>query len=424
MTASTQLVPSRDLKSELLSPAMAARIKGLLPKHVPAERIARLALMATSKNPALLRCSRESFFLSVLVAARLGLEPDGTLGEGYLVPYGETATFLPGYRGLIALALRSGKVKSIVSRVVYEGDSFRVTYGTEDKIRHTPGDDEPGDWTHVYAVATLDDGTKQFEVMSHGQVMAIKKRSRASGSGPWVTDETEMARKTVIRRIAKSLPLSADFASGLALQAGGEAGESVVADVAAELGIESDPGAVHIRATVDAPAGNLSSVTPANPTNGAPETLAEKRKRAKAAQTPPTAAAPTAAAKAPGEGATPASPPSPSPGAVPSPAAAPVPAPGAVVPAPVSPLVAKIADLKARLGGDQWEDLAFILVDGPPDDTRDRGIMDAVRKAVVATGVTEKDFAAKASEFGAEPDDVWTVGVCRKLAWALPAKTA
>ncbi len=117
-------------------------------------------------------------------------------------------------------------------------------------------------------------------------------------------------------------------------------------------------------------------------------------------------------------GATPASPPSPSPGAVPSTAATPV------VAAPASPLVAKIADLKARLGGDNYEDLAFVLVDGPPDDTRDRGIMDAVRKAVVATGVTEKDFTAKAAEFGAEPDDVWTVGVCRKLAWALPAKTA
>ncbi len=49
--------------------------------------------------------------------------------------------------------------------------------------------------------------------MTKPEIDAIRKRSRASGSGPWVTDYAEMARKTVVRRLFKYLPASPEIAT-------------------------------------------------------------------------------------------------------------------------------------------------------------------------------------------------------------------
>jgi recombination protein RecT len=388
--------------------AATSRIREVLPRHIPAERIIRLALLAVNRTPKLLDCTRESFLLSVLVAARLGLGPDGALGEGYLIPYGNQATFLPGYRGLVSLAIRSGKVRSVVSRVVHERDRFRVVLGTEDSIRHTPSDEEdPGAWTHVYAVATLVDGGKQFEVMSRKQIMALKARSRASGSGPWQTDEEEMARKSCIRRLAKSLPLSAEFAGALALQAGAEGGEADMQAVADSLGVV-EPGTVYVKATVETPAGAAPPPSlPSPPAGDLRAELAQKRARAKAEKAAKAAANPQA---------------SPPPGAAASPVAA---SPTTV---PTSPAATggvsftaqeRLRDLVARLGGDQFEDLACVLLEGNPED-RDRGIAESVRKATLAHGIAEADFVREAKRVGVGEGEIPTVAQCLALSLLLP----
>lgn len=61
----------------------------------------------------------------------------------------------------------------------------------------------------VYAVATLKGGERQFEVMDLDQINAIRNRN-GTRNGPWATDFAEMARKTVVRRLCKSLPLSTE----------------------------------------------------------------------------------------------------------------------------------------------------------------------------------------------------------------------
>ena len=47
--------------------------------------------------------------------------------------------------------------------------------------------------------------------MTRDECEAIRKRSRAGSSGPWVTDFDEMAKKTVFRRASKWLPLSPEI---------------------------------------------------------------------------------------------------------------------------------------------------------------------------------------------------------------------
>lgn len=44
--------------------------------------------------------------------------------------------------------------------------------------------------------------------MTFDEIEAIRKRSKASSSGPWKTDWDEMAKKTVFRRASKWIQLS------------------------------------------------------------------------------------------------------------------------------------------------------------------------------------------------------------------------
>lgn len=206
---------------ERAKPAMA----GVATKHLTPDKLVRIALLATSRTPKLLECSPSSILLAVMQAASLGLEVGGVLGHGYLVPYGNEAQFIPGYRGLIDLARRGGHVLTIEARVVRDDDeAFHYDLGLEPKLIHRPGAGN-GEITHVYAIARLRDGVSQFEVMTRAEVDGIRKRSRAGSNGPWVSDYSEMARKTVVKRLAKYLPLSVELAAALELDNRAETGE-------------------------------------------------------------------------------------------------------------------------------------------------------------------------------------------------------
>lgn len=189
----------------------------VLPKHVTPERMLKVALTATSRNPDLLACKPMSLLRAVFQAGELGLEAGGLLGEGYLVPFKDEVQFIPGYRGLIKLARQSGQLASIEARVVYERDAFELEYGLDPKMVHKPflGDENRGGIKFVYAIALLKDGGKQIEVMTNAEIEEIRKRSKASEKGPWVSDFSEMARKTVVRRICKYIPMSVELARAL-----------------------------------------------------------------------------------------------------------------------------------------------------------------------------------------------------------------
>lgn len=199
-----------------------------LPQHMASQgdRIIKTVVTAAMKNPAILKCSKDSIILSVFQSIDLGLEIGNALGEAYLVPYGSTCQMIPGYRGLVSLARRSGKVRAIEARIVREGDEFDFTLGTAPTLTHKPTfSDPPAEMRAVYAIAFFSDGSTQFEPMVKAEVDAIRKRSRAGTSGPWVTDYDEMAKKTVVRRLSKYLPLSPELARALEIQAMAEAGD-------------------------------------------------------------------------------------------------------------------------------------------------------------------------------------------------------
>lgn len=206
----------------------------VIPKHLTPDRLIRVALTAVTRTPLLMQSSTQSLLQSIMIASQLGLELSSGLGLAYLVPYKNKngkyeAQLIIGYRGMIDLARRGGHISTIEARVVYKGDEFEYNYGDEPKIIHKPavnGSKLPADVVAVYAVATLSDGSKQFEVMSKAEVDLIKARSRASGAGPWVTDYNEMARKTVVRRLVKYLPMTTDMAKATEIEDANDDGKS------------------------------------------------------------------------------------------------------------------------------------------------------------------------------------------------------
>lgn len=206
-----------------------------LPRHVDAGRLMRMAMTTFQRVPKLLDCTQESVLGALLEVATLGLEIDTGTGQAYLIPYKTKATLILGYKGLIELSYRTDRLLSIYAREVYAVDEFDFALGLEPRLEHVPdlNAEDRGDMVAVYAVAHLKGGGRLFEVMGKGDVLAIKRRSRASSEGPWVTDEAMMWRKTAIRRLAKVLPKSAELQRAVSLDEAADRGEQ---DLTIDLG--------------------------------------------------------------------------------------------------------------------------------------------------------------------------------------------
>ena len=187
-------------------------IQKVIAEHVTAERLVKVAITAVLKNPALLECSHESMALALMEVGSLGLEPTGVLGQAYLVPYYNKNTsqkevqLQVGYRGMAELVYRGGKVYDIDPQVVHEGDDFEYSLGLQPVLRHVPSGGE-GMLTHAYAIARYTIGESKFVVLPREEVLKIKASSKGRG-GPWVDWEEEMWKKSAVRRICKTLPMS------------------------------------------------------------------------------------------------------------------------------------------------------------------------------------------------------------------------
>lgn len=178
-----------------------------LPKHLDADRIARLALTLVRKDRNLANCSPESFAGSLLTAAALGLEP-GVNGEAYLVPYKGECTLIVGYQGYAKLFYQSPLAKHIDAQAVHENDEFDYAYGLEPYLVHKPAKGNRGDVTHYYAAATLNTGASAFVVLTKDEVKALRG-GKVGTSGQIKDPQHWMERKTALRQLVKLLPKSA-----------------------------------------------------------------------------------------------------------------------------------------------------------------------------------------------------------------------
>lgn len=214
MSTATAPTTQLTIRQRLESDDFKASIAKVLPKHVSAERMTRVAITALTRTPKLRDCDQASFFLAMLNLSQWGLEPDGR--RAHLIPFENRkrgvceVQLIIDYKGLVELVMRSGDVSNIHADVVCDNDDFVFDRG--ELKRHTIDFKEPrGKVYAVYCLVRMKDGTEKCEVMNRDEVEAIRKRSKAGNSGPWVSDWNEMAKKTVFRRVSKWLPLSAEL---------------------------------------------------------------------------------------------------------------------------------------------------------------------------------------------------------------------
>ncbi len=196
-----------------------------LPAHVTVDRWLRVAMTAVRKTPGLGECSRESFLSGMLQSAQLGLEVNDARGQSWMIPRrngrtGQTeATWQLGYMGLVDLAGRGGITPEV--RDVHANDTFSYSYGLARNIEHRPALGDRGPVVAYYAIAWRDGEPLGFEVASVTEMEAWRDRfapTSKSGKvvGPWADHFDAMARKTVLRRCLRYLPLPVELASAVA----------------------------------------------------------------------------------------------------------------------------------------------------------------------------------------------------------------
>lgn len=193
------------------------QIRALLPPDINYDRMKWVVMNQMRRKPELFACKPMSIINCIMQSTQLGLELDDIRGLAYMVPYGEEATFIPGYKGLIDLAYRSDKVEDIYADIVYENEHYKLGGGTDKVLEHTPlPPSKRGERLAVYAVAVMKNGYRAFAWLWMDEVEKIKRASKAK-KGPWVEWEEEMIKKSAVRRLSKTVNISSAFTKAAAL---------------------------------------------------------------------------------------------------------------------------------------------------------------------------------------------------------------
>jgi len=193
-------------------PGVQNKFKELLGAKAPA--FVTSVMQAVASNPLLAKADPASVYNSAAVAAILDLPINQSIGHAYIVPYKtkqkdgsykDQAQFQLGYKGLIQLAMRSGKFVRLNSTDVRDGEvksRNRMTGAIEfDWIQ----DDKEREKKKIIGYLSYFKLTNGFEseyYMSIEEVEAHAKKysqSYKSGFGQWKDNFDKMALKTVTK---------------------------------------------------------------------------------------------------------------------------------------------------------------------------------------------------------------------------------
>jgi recombination protein RecT len=204
-----------------------------LPKHLNADRMTRIAMTEFSKNQALQNCSMQSIAACVMTASQLGLEI-GVGGQCYMIPYGTTATFVPGWKGLIDLVSRSGRA-SVRTGAVFAGDEFEWELGTNQFLKHRPmGESDQDKMLYAYAIGQVNGADYPIiecwpndRIKKHFNKNVIEKlRPNHYANKHW-----EMySRKVVLLQVLKYLPQSIELQAAVEVAHAEDRGAAMTID--------------------------------------------------------------------------------------------------------------------------------------------------------------------------------------------------
>lgn len=223
MTEKQQLAV-KTLVSQLSSYEQKVLGKLLEVHNITPAQFVQVVISEVKKNDKLIQALLEnpsSLYASILTGAEIGLIPSEIIGDFYLIPrnlkqsdntYKMTVTPLIGYKGLVAILLRSGDITRISTEVVYEGDEFEAIYGLEPTIIHKPKFDTirtADKIKYAYAVAKNKNGEYHFAVLTRKEIEVIRDMPKYKNDLYFNDDKGNnrwMERKAALIQLSKMLP--------------------------------------------------------------------------------------------------------------------------------------------------------------------------------------------------------------------------
>ena len=171
-------------------------------------------------------CHPQSILDACINVAQLGLDLSPNLSHAYLVPFKAkkenkvaSVQLIISARGYTALLARTGW--SIKSFIVTENDEFDYRMdGFEEVITFVKDLDTPDSkFRYAVAMAKSPDGQLFVEVMNNSQIekhRLVSSNQSGAKSGVWLDWFDEMAKKTVIKKLVKKLPIGEQIANAVA----------------------------------------------------------------------------------------------------------------------------------------------------------------------------------------------------------------
>ena len=156
--------------------------------------------------------NQESFRNAIVNVAAIGISLNPAAKLAYLVPRKGAICLDIGYLGLEHLAIESGSVLWVQTKLVHANDTYTNTGINTAPEHQYSAFGKRGEIVGCYCVAKVHDGSFLTEEMDIAEIHRIRQRSESFTKGsmsPWKTDEGEMIRKTVIKRAAKHWPKKA-----------------------------------------------------------------------------------------------------------------------------------------------------------------------------------------------------------------------
>ncbi len=181
------------------------------------KREASFAMQIMKDNPYVMSVAfenQDSLKMAVINVASIGLTLNPLKALAYLVPRKKKICLDISYRGMIHLAAEVGAIMWAKAETVYTKDTYIYLGMGERPVHKFEPFADRGKMLGVYCVAKTYADEFIVDHMSIDEVYKIRNRSESykaykrdsSKLTPWVTDETEMIKKTIIRRAWKMWP--------------------------------------------------------------------------------------------------------------------------------------------------------------------------------------------------------------------------
>ena len=204
-----------------------------IPGHMTVEREIRTATIMLMGSKKLQNTTPQSFYTAVSIAINSGIGLGG--GKGYLVPYKQTCSYVPGWKGLVDLVNRTGRA-SAWTGIVRKGDHFDYALGDSPFLTHKPGESEDHkDITHYYAIGRVKGAEyPHVKVWSVAKVIKhLNEYNKVGGEHYALKNDDNMeayGQKVVLLQVLKFLPTSQELENAIAANAAHEAGKAAKVD--------------------------------------------------------------------------------------------------------------------------------------------------------------------------------------------------